>query len=295
MAAGRCKTLRSSTFAALDCIRRHAEPIETLARGVIYILDFAAGPDISDELMDTRPNPSEPKPRRAAEGLDPARRPDRPAVTDGGTGSKSYTDKPYLTAGNEGAVTRKRRWRWVMIVALAATLAVSGTIWKQDSLPHWTHPWSTVQQEQVQEQTLTLTEADVDQAATDAARAALSRGEIPPVLAKADAETRSKVLSGEEKLYTKNLLNENEDKEVIVHVQVSSGGVLLGEDTLTMAHQNTTTFPARPGVPTLFHHTVEKAGPSGVVTCYLQSAAGTVVHTPPMAAGQSGDFETIVR
>jgi hypothetical protein len=182
-----------------------------------------------------------------------------------------------------------------MIVALAATLAVSGAVWKQDSLPHWTHPWSTIQQEQVQEQTLTLTEADVDQAATDAARAALSRGEIPPVLAKADAETRSKVLSGEEKLYTKNLLNENEDREVIVHVQVSSGGVLLGEDTLTMAHQNTMTFPARPGVPTHFHDTVEKAGPNGVVTCYLHSAAGTVVHTPPMAAGQSGDLETIVR
>jgi hypothetical protein len=178
-----------------------------------------------------------------------------------------------------------------MIIALAATLAVSGAIWKQDSLPHWAHPWTTVQQEQV----LTLTEADVDHAATDAARAALARGEIPPILAKADAETRNKVLSGEEKLYTKNLLNENEDKEVIIHVQVSSGGVLLGEDTLTMEHRHTTTFPGRPGVPTHFHNTVEKAGPKGVVTCYLNSAGGTFVHTPPMAAGQSGDLETIVR
>ena len=181
-----------------------------------------------------------------------------------------------------------------MIVALAATMTISGAIWKQDSLPHWTHPWSTVQAAQ-QVQTLTLTDADVDHDATDAARAALSRGEIPPVLANADAETRNKVLSGEEKLYTKNLLKENENKEVIIHVQVSSGGVLLGEDTLTMAHRHTTTFPGRPGVPTHFHHTVEKAGPNGVVSCYLESAGGTVVRTPPMAAGQSADLETIVR
>src|SRR6266404_243332 len=120
--------------------------------------------------MDVRPDLPEPEPRRAAEDSDPATRPDRPAVTDGGTASKSYTDKPYFTAGKEGAATRTRRSRWLMIFALAATMAISGAIWKQDSLPHWTHPWSTVQAAQ-QIQTLTLTDADVDYAATDAAKA----------------------------------------------------------------------------------------------------------------------------
>ena len=214
----------------------------------------------------------------------------------GGRG-KAYTKLPDSTITPQPVGRRKSRVPWLLGAIAAITLAVSGLVWKQDSLPHWTHPWSPVQQVQMQQQiqTLTLTDADVDHAATDAARAALSRGEIPPVLANADAETRNKVLSGEEKLYTKNLLSENEDKEVIVHVSVSSGGVLLGEDTLTMAHPQATTFPVGPGVPTLFHYTVEKAGPTGVVTCQVDSSAGPSVHTPPMPAGQSAELETIVR
>ena len=90
------------------------------------------------------------------------------------------------------------------------------------------HPWTAVQQEQI----LTLTPADIDYAATDAARAALARGEIPPVLANADAATRQNILSGKEDLYTKRLLQQNQSG-ILVHARVSTGGVFVGEDLLT--------------------------------------------------------------
>jgi hypothetical protein len=240
--------------------------------------------------MNMKPDPQEPESRGGAEGSDAAARPDRPAVTDGGTRGKSYIGKPHLTAGKEGA-TGKRRSRRLMIAVLAVTMAVSGAIWKQDSLPSWAHPWTTVQQEQV----LTLTETDVDHAATDAARAALARGEIPPILANADVATRNKVLSGEEKLYTKNLLEEKKEQGIVVHVNVSQGGVALGEDVLTPEHPHGTTFPAQHGVATHFHFTAEQAGPNGAVSCHVDSASGRTLTTTPMATGQSADLETVAQ
>lgn len=181
------------------------------------------------------------------------------------------------------------------MIALVAALAVSGAIWKQDSLPHWTHPWSTVQQVQMQQQILTLTEADVDQAATDAARAALSRGEIPPVLAKADTETRNKVLSGEAKLYTLRMEEENQAQGFIIHVQVSQNGVLIDEHVLTPERNIHHTLASTPGVPLLYHFTVEKVGPEGFVNPGARSGSGQWVRTGRLAAGQSGDVETVVR
>lgn len=241
--------------------------------------------------MSMKPDPQEPESRGSAEASEAAARPDRPAVTDGGTRGKSYTGKPDLTAGKEGA-TGKRRSRRLMIALLAVTMVVSGAIWKQDSLPHWAHPWTTVQQEQV----LTLTEADVDHAATDAARAALARGEIPPILANADVATRNKVLSGEEKLYTtKDLLPEKKEQGIVVHVNVSQGGVALGEYVLTPEHPQGTTFPAQHGIATRFHCTAVQAGPSGTVACNIESASGRTLTTTPMATGQSADLETVVQ
>jgi hypothetical protein len=216
--------------------------------------------------MQSSPDPLEPESRRAATGLDPLARRDRSVVTEGGRRGKAYTEKPQLTAKREEGVIRKKRSRWLLIAAVAAVLAVSGAIWKQDSPPRWMHPWSASQQER----TLTLSEVDADYAATEAARAALSRGEIPAILAAADAETRRKILSGEEKLYTKRLIDENQQRGAIVHVRVSTGGVLLGEDLLTSERPHGTTFPAGPGAATHFHFTVEQTGPNGGEIIQLQ-------------------------
>jgi hypothetical protein len=241
--------------------------------------------------MDSSPDPLEPELRRAAKGLNPVTRRVGAFGAEGRARGKSYTEKPQLTPKQEGGETRKRRSAWLLIAIVAAGLAVSGIIWKQGSLPHWMHPWLTTQQAQ----TLELTDADVDYAATEAARAALSRGEVPPILAASDAETRRKILSGEERLYTKRLLDENEQRGAIVHVQVSTGGVFLGEDLLTTERPHGTTFPAGQGALTHFHFIVEQAGPKGVVSCYVNSANGGVVSTSPMAAGQSGDLEVVAR
>jgi hypothetical protein len=205
---------------------------------------------------------------------------------------KSYTERPQFGDTNEIARDSRKKTRsgWFLVALVAATLTVSGLIWKQESLPHWMHPWSAIQQQQ----TLTLTAEDIDYPATAAARAFLARGEIPPVLAHADAETRRKILSGEENLYTKRLVEEDQ-RGILVHARVSSGGVFLGEDILTAERPQGTTFPAGPGAPTHFHFTVEQAGPNGVVSCYVNSVNGGSVATRPMAAGESGDLEVITR
>ncbi len=240
-------------------------------------------------MMESNPDPLEPEIRRGAH-LDPGTR--ARGIADSGvrTRGKAYTEKPQIGATPPVTSSRKKRRMRLLAVAFIAAALVSGFVWKQEVLPHWMHPWTAVQQEQI----LTLTPADIDYAATDAARAALARGEIPPVLANADAATRQNILSGKESLYTKRLLQQNQSG-ILVHARVSSGGVFLGEDLLTAERPQGTTFPAGPGAPTHFHFTAEQAGPNGVVSCWVKSVNGGVVTTRPMAAGDSADLEVIAR
>jgi hypothetical protein len=241
------------------------------------------------QMMESNPDPLEPELRRAAR-LDPRTRARGMADSGVGTRGKAYTEKP-LTGGTPTVTSgRKKRRVPLLAVAFIAAALISGFIWKQEVLPHWMHPWTAVQQEQI----LTLTPADIDYAATDAARAALARGEIPPVLANADAATRQNILSGKENLYTKRLLQQNQSG-ILVHARVSTGGVFVGEDLLTAERPQGTTFPAGPGAPTHFHFTVEQAGPNGVVSCWVKSVNGGVVTTRPMAAGDNADLEVIAQ
>jgi hypothetical protein len=240
-------------------------------------------------MMESNPDPLEPEIRRAAR-LDPSTRARGMADSGVRTRGKAYTEKPQTGATPPVTSSRNKRRMRLLAVAFIAAALVSGFVWKQEVLPHWMHPWTAVQQEQI----LTLTPADIDYAATDAARAALARGEIPPVLANADAATRQNILSGKENLYTKRLLQQNQNG-ILVHARVSSGGVFLGEDLLTAERPQGTTFPAGPGAPTHFHFTAEQAGPNGVVSCWVKSVNGGVVTTRPMAAGDSADLEVIAR
>ena len=240
-------------------------------------------------MTDSNPDPLEPELRRAAR-LDPSARSRAAADTGARTRGKAYTEKPQFGSTPPAPLDGKKKRVPLLAIAFIAAALVSGFIWKQEVLPHWMHPWTTMQQEQV----LTLTPADIDHAATDAARAALARGEIPPVLANADAATRQNILSGKENLYTKRLLQQNQSG-ILVHARVSTGGVFLGEDLLTAERPQGTTFPAGPGAPTHFHFTVEQAGPNGVVSCWVKSVNGGVVTTRPMAAGDSADLEVIAQ
>jgi hypothetical protein len=241
------------------------------------------------QMMESNPDPLEPEIRRAAR-LDPSTRPRGMADSGVRTRGRAYTEKPQTGGTPPVTSSRKKRRVPLLAVAFIAAALVSGFIWKQEVLPHWMHPWTTVQQEQI----LTLTPADIDYGATDAARAALARGEIPPVLANADAATRQNILSGKENLYTKRLLQQNQSG-ILVRARVSTGGVFLGEDLLTAERPQGTTFPAGPGAPTHFHFTAEQAGPNGVVSCWVKSVNGGVVTTRPMAAGDSADLEVIAQ
>ena len=240
-------------------------------------------------MTGSNPDPLEPELRRVAGRLDPSVRSRGIADTGGKTRGKAYTEKPNF-AEKDAVIGAKKKRLPLLVIAFMAAALVSGFIWKQEVLPHWMHPWAAVQQEQV----LTLTPADIDYAATEAARAALARGEIPPVLANADAATRQNILSGKENLYTKRLLQQNQSG-ILVHARVSTGGVFLGEDLLTAERPQGTTFPAGPGAPTHFHFTTEQAGPNGVVSCWVKSVNGGVVTTRPMAAGDSADLEVIAQ
>jgi hypothetical protein len=241
------------------------------------------------QMMESNPDPLEPEIRRAAR-LDPSTRARGMADSGVRTRGKAYTEKPKTGGTPPVTSSGKKRRVPLLAVAFIAAALVCGFIWKQEVLPHWMHPWTAVQQEQI----LTLTPADIDYAATDAARAALARGEIPPVLANADAATRQNILSGKENLYTKRLLQQNQSG-ILVHARVSTGGVFLGEDLLTAERPQGTTFPAGPGAPTHFHFTTEQAGPNGVVSCWVKSVNGGVVTTRPMAAGDSADLEVIAQ
>ena len=192
-------------------------------------------------MTESNPDPLEPELRRSAR-LDPSARSRAIADTGGKARGKAYTEKPQFGSTPPAPIGGRKKRVPLLAVAFIAAALVSGFIWKQEVLPHWVHPWTTVQQEQV----LTLTPADIDYAATGAARAALARGEIPPVLANADAATRQNILSGKENLYTKRLLQQNQSC-ILVHARVSTGGVFLGEDLLTAERPARHDVSRRPG------------------------------------------------
>lgn len=215
-----------------------------------------------------------------------------------------YTTKPDFgeSGGDENPPPPPRprppRWGTVAALAAAAVLAVSGLTLALK--PEW-RPWAAAAQQGAQRGTLTLTAADIDGPATAAARAALLRGQIPPSLARVDAETRRRIAAGEQSLYSRRMLDVagpdvgDPQRPVRVRVNVSINGVIILEDVLTPEHPAVTGIPVGAGTPTRFHYTVESAGPRGTVTCSASSATGTRAQTRPLAAGESAELDVVSR
>ena len=141
--------------------------------------------------------------------------------------------------------------------------------------------------------TLVLTAADIDQKATDDARAALNRGEIPASLANASPEIQKKIQEGQLALSTKRFLDPQTVSGVVVHLMVSVSGQLTGVDLLTSEHPVGTAFPIGRSTPTQFHFVVDQAGPAGSVTCSVHSTTGQTAATRPLGPGQQADLEVI--
>jgi len=93
-------------------------------------------------------------------------------------------------------------------------------------------------------QTIFLSAVDFDQDATDQARAALARGEMPAVLLQTSPETRRQIATGEQQLYSLRLLDfADEDGD---GVSISIKGVYFGDLLLANAGARLT-IPLRPG------------------------------------------------
>ena len=203
--------------------------------------------------------------------------PEKRALADSGNRGKAYISKPEF-AEEEKKPTPKGAWkRWMIVSAAVALLGFAAL-----EIPGW------LQQHNQSE--FILTAADIDQAATAKAREALRAGQIPPELAAYPKELLQRVADGDESLYTKRLLPP-EAAGVRVHVTVSQGGAVIGEDVLTPEHPIGPSFPAGKDAPTRFHFTVEQPGPSHQVTCWVKSENSGTMHTRAMGQGESDDLQ----
>ena len=227
----------------------------------------------------------EPEPQKEKAGLQRReiasdlrkRAPEKQSLADSRNRGTAYIPKPEF-AEDEKKPTPRGGWKhWVIISATAVLLGFAAF-----EIPHWLQPHN--------QSDFVLTAADIDQAATARAREALRAGQIPPELARYPEKLLHRIANGEESLYTKRLLPP-EATEMRVHVTVSQGGTVIGEDVLTPEHPTGQSFPAGRDTPTQFHFTVEQPGPSHQVTCWVKSENSGMTHTKAMGQGESDDLQ----
>jgi hypothetical protein len=224
----------------------------------------------------------EPQPQKETAGLqrreiEPKRTAEKQSLADGRSRGTAYIPKPEF-AEKESKPASKTQWKRWAIVSVAIGLSGLAAI----EIPQWLQPHT--------QNDFVLTAADIDQAATANAREALHAGQIPPDLAGYPKQILQKIADGEESLYTKRLLPP-EAAETRVHVTVSQGGAVLGEDVLTPEHPTGQSFPAGRDSLTQFHFTVEQPGPSHQVTCWIRSENSGTIHTKAMGQGESDDLQ----
>ncbi len=203
--------------------------------------------------------------------------PEKQSLADSRNRGTAYIPKPEFAADQKKPAPGGGWKRWVIISAAAALLGFAAL-----EIPQWLQPHHQSE--------FVLTAADIDQAATAHAREALRAGQIPPELAGYPKDLLQRIADGQESLYTKRLLPP-EATEMRVQVIVSEGGAVLGEDTLTPEHPIGRSFPAGKNTPTQFHFTVQEAGPSHQVTCWLKSANSGTIYTKAMGQGESDDLQ----
>ena len=202
---------------------------------------------------------------------------EKQASADSRSRGTAYVPKPEFAEETKKPAPKAGWKRWVIISAAAALVGFAAL-----EIPRWLQPHN--------QSDFVLTAADIDHAATAKAREALRAGQVPPELARYPKELLQRVADGEESLYTKRLLPP-EAAEMRVHVTVSQGGAVIGEDILTPEHPTGPSFPAGKDTPTQFHFTVEQPGPSHQVTCWVKSENTGVTHTRAMGQGESDDLQ----
>lgn len=127
-----------------------------------------------------------------------------------------------------------------------------------------------------------VSDRDLDSEATESAKAALKKGQIPPSLANVPEKTRQEILSGEQSLYSVRLLDfADEDGDA---VKISLNDVPFGNIVLSKLGAKLT-IPLKKGVTTKITCLATADGGGGV-TFRAVSSTGEL-RTRVMAIGES--------
>jgi len=135
------------------------------------------------------------------------------------------------------------------------------------------------------EKFLFVTDRDLDKAATENAKSALQRGEIPPSFAKDSDETRRQVQSGEQALFTLRIIDIFEEDGDAVSIFLD--GVPYGE--IQLSHSGATLTLALKRNAEAHLRIVATHDGGGGVTFGAASSLGEVL-TRVMAVGDSEEW-----
>jgi hypothetical protein len=203
--------------------------------------------------------------------------PSDPALRD----SIAYTPAPKF----QGGAKKRPRWNRLIVAATVAALVVGGGALMLNRQLNSSSVRATRVQvsSTVESQNIVfVSDRDLDVDATAKAKAALSRGEILPVLATTSEQVRREIASGEQSLYTVRILDfldEDGDAVKIFVNDIPFGEVILSNSGAKL------TIPLKKGATTKITCLASQDGGGGVTFRAISSVGE--MRTRVMAVGES--------
>ena len=152
--------------------------------------------------------------------------PSDPALRD----SIAYTPPPTF----QGGAKKRPRWNRLIVAATVAALVVGGgalMLNRQLNSPSVRATRVQVSSIVESQNIVFVSDRDLDVDATAKAKAALSRGEILPVLATTSEQVRREIASGEQSLYTVRILDFlDEDGDAVKTIPAGLSVFRMGDD-----------------------------------------------------------------
>jgi hypothetical protein len=203
--------------------------------------------------------------------------PSDPALRD----SIAYTPAPKF----QGGAKKRPGWNRLIVAATVAALVVGGgalMLNRQLNSPSVRATRVQVSSTVESQNIVFVSDRDLDVDATAKAKAALSRGEILPVLATTSEQVRREIASGEQSLYTVRILDfldEDGDAVKIFVNDVPFGEVILSNSGAKL------TIPLKKGATTKITCLASQDGGGGVTFRAISSVGE--MRTRVMAVGES--------
>lgn len=198
----------------------------------------------------------------------------------------AYIPRPDASS-SAGSSKKARKWWLIAICAACAVGITLGLVSMNSPSRPSSGPPSQVQSGPVvqKDKILLVSDKDLDKEATENARMALKRGEIPPSLAEAPEQTRKEVLAGESALFKLHIIDSvAEDGDAVT---VYMNGAPYGEIILSHAGADLTVALKRDSTAQLRIVATHDGG--GGVTFGASSSLGEV-RTRVMKIGDSEDW-----